>query len=809
MATYKVKAAFELEGTPQSRYATSMQLNAPQKDAVMHTAGPLLVFAGAGSGKTRVITYRVANLLANHHVPPYRIIAVTFTNKAAGEMKERLTELAGENIVRDLWVGTFHSICCRLLRRYHEEVGLERSFVIYDDVDQKAVISRVIKGMKLDEKAYPPKQVLSRIHRQKQVGHAPSQVKLNHNFNETMRDVYQAYEHALRTANAVDFDDLILHMVRIAESSDSQAGKELRERFDYLLVDEFQDTNQIQYRLIRALGARTHNVCVVGDDDQSIYSWRGADVQIIRGFHRDFPDAQTVKLEQNYRSTGNIVAAALAVIAPAENRIPKQLFTDAEPGEPILVQAVSDERAESEHVVRGVVEDISSGALPNEIAVFYRINAQSRVLEEGFRSAGIPYQIIGGMKFFDRAEVKDALSYLRLVENPRSDADLMRIINSPTRGIGAKTQTRLLEYAMAQGCSAFDAIQPAVQDNIFPTGTKKKLLAFKSLMDGLREQATTLRPSQLAGAILNDTSYRKLLKNADTAEADARLENLEEFIGSIKEYEQEVAQTEDEPASVAGYLERVSLVADIDAASDKNEPHVLLMTVHASKGLEFKSVYLTGMEEEMFPYRGLDGSSNEELEEERRLGYVAITRAREKLSISCAGMRTIFGRTQYRQPSRFLQDLPEEIVVQRGELSAFGGADPYVQASSADAAWQRGTGGAPWQRTTQSANSSGYRRPKGWQDFEPAAQSWDVQVPPPARKPELADGESTIDYEAFDDMPEEDILSVRVRKGSAVRHPRFGTGVVQSVDTTGDPKVVVRFKGFGERKLLARVLQFS
>ncbi len=775
-----------------------MQLNPAQEQAVLHTEGPLVVFAGAGSGKTRVITYRVANLIANRGVPPYRILAVTFTNKAAQEMRQRLEELAGPTIAADLWVGTFHSVCCRLLRRYHAEVGLGRNFVIYDDSDQKSLMNRIIKDRKLDERSYPPKQVLSRIHRQKQEGKRPQDVKLSQSFDDVMRELYEDYEAALLRANAVDFDDLILHVMRLAEHRTSPVGSELRDRFDYLLVDEFQDTNSIQYRLVRALAYKRQNLCVVGDDDQSIYSWRGADVRNIRGFREDFADAKIVKLEQNYRSSGNIVAAALGVISTAPDREPKKLWTSAEAGNRVVVRAATDERSEAQAVVKAAAQAIASGTSPDQIAVFYRINAQSRIIEETFRSASLPYQIVGGMRFFERAEVKDALAYLRLIENPKSDADLVRIINVPARGIGGKTVQRLIDHAYRHQCSLWTALAEVIEAPGLGAGAKKKLLAFKELIEGLAKQREQSSPRQLAEAVLDESGYRQLLRQADTAEADARLENLEEFVGSIAEYEME-AEREGQQASISGYLERVSLVSDIDGVED--QPTVLLMTVHAAKGLEFDTVFLTGMEEEMFPYRGVDGSSPEELEEERRLAYVAITRARKQLVISHAAARMIFGFTRYNRPSRFLQDLPPECV------------------ESIDSGW-----GATSTASRGSSGASRWRPRRTYDEFDQSVPDVEAATDEhyftsdssssrantsgfDVNDSDAADAsESRIDYTAFDDV-EPNVNSVR--RGTRVMHARFGRGTVQSVTPGEPPKVLARFPGWGERRVLLTKLRLQ
>lgn len=775
-----------------------MQLNAPQHEAVSHVDGPLLVFAGAGSGKTRVITYRIANLLANHGVPPYRILAVTFTNKAAAEMKERLVKLGSEELVRDLWVGTFHSICCRLLRRYHGEVGLERNFVIYDDSDQKALLARIIRNQGLDDRVYQPKAILGKIHKQKQEGIRPEEVKVAAHDDRTWVDLFDAYERGLLAVNAVDFDDLILHMMRIAES-DTIAGRELRDRFDYLLVDEFQDTNSIQYRLVRALGYRG-NLCVVGDDDQSIYSWRGANVANIRGFRRDFPETRVVKLEQNYRSSSNIVRAALGVIAPSKDREPKELWTAAEPGAKVHVRGVSDERAEAGFVVENVQRDIQQGTPAEEIAVFYRVNAQSRVLEEAFRGARIPYQVIGGMRFFERAEIKDVMSYLRVVENPRSDADLLRIVNTPVRGIGAKTVERLLQLAHLGQCSAFQALDDAIEDEVLGSAARKKLAEFRQLLQDLRGAAGELSPSALARTVLERTGYQKALEKDDTAEADARLENLQEFIGSLEEFELD-AEAAGEQASLSGYLERVSLIADIDTREDIRA--VSMMTVHAAKGLEFDSVYLTGMEEKIFPYRGLDGESPEELDEERRLAYVAITRAKKRLTVTHAGMRTLFGHSNYMQPSRFLANIPAEVAEKFGS-SAFGTAG-QGSPSSYGYGGASAYGGYTRPTTSQRARStyagaSAYRKPKAYEDFDQS---------PPSEPQEPPGQERRIDFDAFDDTSaESDVAdSQNWKKGTRVVHQRFGNGTVVSVMPGEIPKVVAVFSGWGEKKVLANALR--
>ncbi|MFO7180936.1 MAG: UvrD-helicase domain-containing protein [Pseudomonadota bacterium] len=743
------------------------ELNEPQCQAVAHTRGPLIVFAGAGSGKTRTITYRIANLLATERVPPYRILAVTFTNKAAGEMRERLERLAGAEVTRDLWIGTFHSICARLLRRYHAAVGLGKNYVIYDDADQKALVGRVLKDMGLGDQAYPPKLVLSLISREKREGYLPADTRRAGRLDGTHADIYERYQDALVRSDAADFDDLLLYGMRIAES-DTMEGEELRNRFSHVLVDEFQDTNLIQYRLIRALAERTRNLCVVGDDDQSIYRWRGADVRLIRNFKHDFPDATLIKLEQNYRSTGNIVAAALGVIRNAREREPKELWTDAPPGERVRIRAFLDEREESTFVATSIQREIARGTSGRQIAVFYRVHAQSRALEEALRAVNVPYRIIGGMKFFERAEVKDLLAYLRLILNPKSDTDLLRIINVPARGIGDKTVDRLLARAAEDTTSAFEAIDPLIASDELGGAAKKKLAAFRDMIAKLRERADALRPSELARRVLEASGYEAALREDDSAEADARLGNLEELVGAIAEYEEE-AEEQGETPTLAGYLERVSLVANTDVEAQGSE--VSLMTVHAAKGLEFDTVFLTGMEETIFPYRGVDklrGDSEEDLDEERRLAYVAITRARRRLVISHVSMRQLFGRTHWLEPSRFLDDIPEEVAERdappRSERPRFGG-DPY-RFRAFERPWQSRPSLAPGTRIVER------------DEPVPVSDDWDG--------PEVV-----------------------LRPGATVHHATFGRGVVESVESGSSPTVVARFASVGRKRVKAQFLELS
>ncbi len=505
------------------------ELNPPQAEAVGHVNGPLLVFAGAGSGKTRVITYRVANLVAEARVPPYRILAVTFTNKAAGEMRARLVRLLGEELAKELWVGTFHATCARLLRRNGAAVGVPSNFVIYDAQDQRTLVTRAIKELDLDDKRYPPRKLLAAIQKEKQEGRDPESMKgvgVGY-MDDKVRQVFERYEAQLAAAGAVDFDDLIGKTRRLLLPEDSK----LRSKFWHVLVDEFQDTNWLQYELVRLLSSSTRNLCVVGDDDQSIYKWRGADRRNILGFHRDYPDAKIVKLEQNYRSTSRIVTAALGVIAPSTERVPKSLWTENDAGVALDVVAVRDEHEEAALVVQTLKEARESGQALRELAVFYRVHAQSRVLEEQLRAAKIPYQIVGGTKFFERAEIKDALSYLRVLVNDRSDVDLLRVINTPPRGIGQATVDRLTALATAKHVSLYEALAKPEESADLGGAPLRKLRAVRELLVGIKSATASMTPSDALLHVLDTTGYLVALQEDTSPESASRLENLRELVG--------------------------------------------------------------------------------------------------------------------------------------------------------------------------------------------------------------------------------------------------------------------------------------
>jgi DNA helicase-2/ATP-dependent DNA helicase PcrA len=729
-------------------------LNSPQREAVVHEGGPLVVFAGAGSGKTRVITFRIANLIVQHEVAPWRILAVTFTNKAAGEMRERLLGLLGDQGAA-VQVGTFHATCARLLRRHGESFGISKDFTIYDDQDQQALVKRVLRDLGLDDKRYQPKAMAGRINSAKQEVQAPADVETPDPWSEVFRRVYTVYEERLQQANALDFGDLIYRTVRGLESDDAFREAVIG-RFSHVLVDEFQDTNHAQFRLVQLLAEGHRNLCVVGDDDQSIYRWRGADRRNILDFRASFPDATLVKLEQNYRSTQRILRAANAVIARNTDREPKELWTDNEEGEAILVVRTMDERDEARLVLRGVRELLAQGHKLSDVVVFYRTHAQSRVIEESLRSGNIAYRIVGGMRFYDRAEVKDLLAYLRVMINPADDMSLLRIINTPARGIGKTTITRLLDSAAEQARTLSDLLEDELTRAQFGSAARKRLAAFAGLMSGLRDVAASGAPlGEIGAELVNQSGYAEMLRRDDTPEADARYQNLQELVASMDEFEREHSG-----ATLPDFLENVTLHTSADEESggalaggrSTAGDRVTLMTVHAAKGLEFPVVMVTGLEEQVFPFKGIDPWEDpEELEEERRLAYVAFTRAKQRLVLSFAAIRRIFGQQRVGIPSRFLTELPGE-----------------------DIEWIGG-------RTSSPSPS------------RPAAPAVSRRDPT----------DSYVDYGEGSDLSDLEGL----RRGVQVRHPKFGVGEVTEVMQGTPPRVSVHFPGWGTRKIIASYLE--
>jgi DNA helicase II / ATP-dependent DNA helicase PcrA len=638
-------------------------LNPTQLDAVEHTEGPLLILAGAGSGKTRVLTHRVAYLIDQGLAAPEEVLAITFTNKAAREMKDRVALLVGPDS-RRMWVSTFHAFCARILRVHAEKLGYKREFTIYDGADQVRLVKRCIVELGKDPKRFNPRSFQAQISSAKNVLMAPDDFLRNTEgyIAENVAEVYDLYQKRLYENNAMDFDDLIMQTVALLELF-PEVRDRYQTRFKYIHVDEYQDTNHAQYRLVNILAAGYRNLCVVGDDDQSVYSWRGADIRNILEFERDYPEAKVVKLEQNYRSTQTILDAANAVVANNASRKAKALWTAGSEGERIRVFAASDEYAEARFVVSEVERLIEGGASPREISVFYRTNAQSRALEDVLVREGVPYQVVGGVRFYERAEIKDAMAYLSVISNPDDSVSLERIINVPKRGLGTTSVAKLQDYARRNGISLYEALSEA--DAAGLTGAAKKACrGVRDLFEGLRVAAKEVPPAELIGAVLDESGYRKELEAEDTVEAESRLENLEELINAAREYE----RVEPEP-TLEGFLQEQALYSDQDSLTSEGG-RVTLMTLHNAKGLEFGHVFVVGMEEGTFPHaRSLDEHN---LEEERRLAYVGITRARETLTLTHAKLRSSWGEREYRMPSRFLSEIPDEY--KSGTVAGFSNA---------------------------------------------------------------------------------------------------------------------------------------
>ena len=644
-------------------------LNDVQREAVEHTNGPLLILSGAGSGKTRVITHRIAHLIKHHGISPYRILAVTFTNKAAKEMKERLDGLVEGGVTRDLWVSTFHSTCARILRRDIEKLGesiasegvsrskkraYTRDFTIFDTGEQATLVKDVLRQLNYSDKQYNPRAILGLISRAKNESISPRKYEsiAEGYFERIVAEVYPLYQDALRLNNSLDFDDLLLFTVDLLNKN-SEVCEFYQNKFEYILVDEYQDTNRCQYELVRLLAGKKQNICVVGDDDQSIYAFRGADIRNILDFEKDYPNSRVLRLEQNYRSTQNILDAAWNVVQNNKARKPKQLWTEQEDGELITCYEAMDESDEASYVGTQIEDWHAEGVDYKDFAVFYRTNAQSRIFEEAFRAANIPYQIVGGVGFYDRMEIKDLLAYLRVMCNPNDSMSVRRIINVPSRGIGATTLERLIDFAAVEDITLFEAVQRVEEITTINRGLQTKVKRFAKIFD---EFDASVLPADALDYVLKVTGYLKNLEAQDTIEAQNRVENIEELINAVIEYE----DNEPEP-SLSDYLENVALIADVDTMETDSTDIVTLMTLHSAKGLEFPFVFIVGVEDGYLPHQR-SMSSEAELEEERRLCYVGITRAMEQLYLSHARSRRTFRETEYRVPSRFIAEIPEDLI---------------------------------------------------------------------------------------------------------------------------------------------------
>lgn len=713
------------------------QLNPPQQEAVLHTEGPLLIFAGAGSGKTRVLVQRMAHLIRNHGVKPWEIFAVTFTNKAAGEMKERVGQVVGQR-ADDLWISTFHSAGVRILRRHIEKLNYGPTFVIYDDSDQMTLLKNCLDELHINPKLFHPRAIQSRIDNAKNELIEPEDYPSDDFFDEKVAQVYLLYQEKLRQNNALDFGDLLRLPVKLFQQH-PEILNEYTQRLRFFMVDEYQDTNHAQYCLMKLLAEARQNLCVVGDDDQSIYGWRGADIRNILEFAEDFPGARIVKLEQNYRSTHNILEAAGAVVEKIEQRQPKKLWTENTSGEKVTLYRARDEKDEARFVVEQIEKYQKQGLSLNEMALFYRTNAQSRVFEDELRRHNLPYVIFGGVRFYDRAEIKDILAYLWVLANPADSLHLKRIINVPARGIGKTSIEKLERLAAAKNLSLRETLRYSSEAGL-SARLSQKVLSLVSLLDHLQSAVQQEPLPHFVELVLEKTGYLEALRQENTLESEARLENLEEFMNVVEDYQNSASEP-----SLADFLDQVSLVQGLDQG-DASVPALRLMTAHLAKGLEFEVVFLVGMEEGLMPHsRSLD--TPEGVDEERRLTYVGMTRAKQKLFLCHANSRRVFGREQWNLPSRFLDDVPESILEIEEAQDYFSESELFSQ----------------------------------------------VQV---------SGGNSAFSFSGSTSLASREDPNNPYRSGVKVKHPIFGVGTVKACEGQAEKrKVTVQFPGCGIKKL--------
>ncbi|MBO6139971.1 MAG: DNA helicase PcrA [Roseburia faecis] len=753
-------------------------LNEPQRQAVMATDGPLLILAGAGSGKTRVLTHRTAYLIEECGVNPYNIMAITFTNKAAGEMRERIDQMVGYGS-ESIWVCTFHSTCVRILRRYIDRLGFGTNFTIYDSDDQKTLMKDICKRLEIDTKMYKEKMFLSAISSAKDELIDPIEYETRAAGDYVKRkqaQVYREYQQALKQNNALDFDDLIMKTVELFKL-DKEVLASYQDRFRYIMVDEYQDTNTAQFELIRLLALKYQNLCVVGDDDQSIYKFRGANIYNILNFEHHFPDATVIKLEQNYRSTQNILDAANAVIANNQGRKEKRLWTDNGAGDKITFEQLDTAAEEADFVARDIARRVRKGEYQyKDCAILYRTNAQSRLFEERFITANIPYKIFGGVNFYARKEVKDLLAYLKTIDNGQDDLAVRRIINIPKRGIGAASINKVALYAQEQEISFYDAL--CVAEQVPGLGkAAAKIRPFVLFIQSMKAKAKLLSVADLLQEVIETTGYVRELEAEGTDEAEARIENIDELISKAVDY----AGGEEAP-TLNGFLENVALVADIDSF-DENSDYVVLMTLHSAKGLEFPNVYLAGLEDGLFPsYMSITSDNSQaEIEEERRLAYVGITRAKKNLTITSARVRMVRGQTQYGKVSRFVREIPPELL--SGEIYEPKTKEEPIEQSTFQKARKAF-------RTVPSYGGSGYGKEVG-EGYGSTFRS------SKATKPVYTKVENQRDFGSAGGA-----LSYQV--GDRVRHIKFGDGEVMAIVSGGrDYEVTVDFDKVGTKKMFA------
>ncbi len=763
------------------------RLNPPQRQAVETTEGPLLIMAGAGSGKTRVLTHRIAWLIANRKAPPWAILAITFTNKAAREMQDRVSKLVGPE-GRDIWVSTFHSMSVRILRKDIDRIGFTSNFSILDSTDQLSVIRNCMKDLNIDTKKFEPKAVQAMISAAKNELITPAQYeqKIGDYLEGLVAKVYKMYQKRLKSNNSLDFDDLIMKTIELFKEV-PEVLDFYQKKFKYIHVDEYQDTNRAQYMLCRMLADSHHRICVVGDSDQSIYRWRGADITNILNFEEDYPEAKTILLEQNYRSTSNILNAANGVIALNTGRKPKKLWTDSAEGAKIKVFRGDSEHDEGYFVTGEISKNVKQGQSYQNHAILYRTNAQSRVIEEILIKSDIPYQIVGGIKFYDRKEIKDLLAYLRLLSNPDDDISLTRIINVPKRGLGDTTVGKLAAAAASQGVSIFRALQ-TVDDLGFAGRTRNTLVEFYDMIEALHRMVEFLSVTELTEKILELSQYRLELQNENTLESRSRLENIDEFLSVTMEFEKN-----NEDKSLVSFLTDLALIADIDSVNDEEERSdaVVLMTMHSAKGLEFPTVFIIGMEEGVFPHSRAF-QDNDELEEERRLAYVGITRAEKQLFLSCARMRTLFGRTTANPPSRFLEEIPEELKEDTG-----GASDRFRRGAEVGGAYGgRGFGSGSRGNFGSRSGAAGIAPAgggnAGFGGSTASAASGTSRVTVTTGGAQRAPGAGAAEPGGF-------------KAGDKVSHGKWGTGTIVSVKGSGnDTELQIAFPApVGVKRLLA------
>lgn len=753
-------------------------LNEPQRQAVMATDGPLLILAGAGSGKTRVLTHRTAYLIEECGVNPYNIMAITFTNKAAGEMRERIDQMVGYGS-ESIWVCTFHSTCVRILRRYIDRLGFGTNFTIYDSDDQKTLMKDICKRLEIDTKMYKEKMFLSAISSAKDELIDPIEFETRAAGDYVKRkqaQVYREYQQALKQNNALDFDDLIMKTLELFKL-DKEVLASYQDRFRYIMVDEYQDTNTAQFELIRLLALKYQNLCVVGDDDQSIYKFRGANIYNILNFEHHFPDATVIKLEQNYRSTQNILDAANAVIANNQGRKEKRLWTDNGAGDKITFEQLDTAAEEADFVARDIARRVRKGEYQyKDCAILYRTNAQSRLFEERFITANIPYKIFGGVNFYARKEVKDLLAYLKTIDNGQDDLAVRRIINIPKRGIGAASINKVALYAQEQEISFYDAL--CVAEQVPGLGkAAAKIRPFVLFIQSMKAKAKLLSVADLLQEVIETTGYVRELEAEGTDEAEARIENIDELISKAVDY----AEGEEAP-TLNGFLENVALVADIDSF-DENSDYVVLMTLHSAKGLEFPNVYLAGLEDGLFPsYMSITSDNSQaEIEEERRLAYVGITRAKKNLTITSARVRMVRGQTQYGKVSRFVREIPPELL--SGKIYEPKTKEEPIEQSTFQKARKAF-------RTVPSYGGSGYGKEVG-EGYGSTFRS------SKATKPVYTKVENQRDFGSAGGA-----LSYQV--GDRVRHIKFGDGEVMAIVSGGrDYEVTVDFDKVGTKKMFA------